>query len=420
MDLTESQRLLSKKYLAYSALSSMWFVGAIWLYFYRIFITDQQIGILDGVAFAIGLAAEVPSGALADKFGRGKIVRLGQVLAGSGLLIQAFGSSFIPFFVGQSIMMIGVSFASGADEALFFGKLNFKRESLQWRKLVTRGAQVSLVATLIATILGGWLYTIEPRIPWILSGLSFIGAAFLIWSIPDLKPVEARKKISEEVSDYLENIKIGFAYFRLPKLLLYVPILITVQGLFYAAGWGLLRLVLLDRFYFDPFWGSVAIASCGVITVGILSVIHRYAENMSEKRMIVLVALAAASSLILSLANIGLWGYFVILALYVGEHVLHPFISEVLNRQAADDQRATILSVASFLRTLPYVVLAPIIGYLNTQGKLEYFLIGWALLICLAVLLYLSLRKRDQNIEMLEDDLGTMMKKDDFVVPDQG
>ncbi|MEK7614032.1 MAG: MFS transporter [Patescibacteria group bacterium] len=413
MELTAEQRSLSRKYISYQVLTHMWFVGAVWLYFYRIFITDYQVGILDGMAFAIGLIAEVPSGALADKFGRDKVVKLGQILAGTGLLIQAFGSGLVPFFVGQSIMMIGVAFASGADEALFFDKLKFKRDSLDWRRLVTRGSQYALIGTLVATIVGGWLHTVNPRIPWMLSGISFISAAILIWSVTDNRIITARKSISAEFGDYVQNIKIGFSQFRLPKLWMYVPIIITVQGLFYAAGWGLLRLVLLDRFQFDPFLGSLAIASSGLITVGILALIHKYAENMSEKRVIILIALAAAASLLLSVANIGMWGYFVILALYAGEHVLHPFMSEVLNNRSPDDQRATVLSIASFLRILPYVFLAPLIGYLNTQGALEYFLIGWAILILIAVLIYMSLKKQDTHIK-LTDNLMKLEEKSDI------
>jgi len=53
-ELTYHQRWLSKKYLAYQFLTNLFFVGAVWLYFFRLFISDQQVGILDGFAFAIG------------------------------------------------------------------------------------------------------------------------------------------------------------------------------------------------------------------------------------------------------------------------------------------------------------------------------------------------------------------------------
>lgn len=400
--MTDIQRQLAKKYIAYRTLTSLWFVGAVWLYFYRIFITDHQVGILDGMAFAIGLLAEVPSGALADKFGRDKIVRLGQFFAGGGLLLQAAGSSFMPFFVGQTIMMIGVALVSGADEALFFEKLSFNRNSTQWRKLVTRGSQAALIGALFATIIGGWLHTINPRVPWVLNGVAFIVAALLIWTIRDERPKKIRQKFIPEVRDYMHNISEGFSQFHLQKLRLYVAYIVAVQGLFYATGYGLLRLILLDRFDFSPLWGSMAIASSSLITVGLLAYMHKNADNLSEKKVLVLIGLIAASSLLLSLANIGLWGYIVILALYASEHVLQPFMSEVLNNRAPEDQRATVLSVASFLKSLPYVFLAPIIGFLSVSDKLEYFLLTWAILILLALFVYTVAKKKDTYISLAD------------------
>lgn len=401
--MTDTQKWLCRKFLAYRVFSNLWFLGAVWLYFYRIFITDQQVGILDGMAFAIGLLAEVPSGALADKFGRDKMVRLGQVLAGAGLLIQVAGSSFVPFFVGQAIMMIGIAFVSGADEALFFQKLNFKRDSTQWRKLLMRGSQVALIATLAATTLGGFLHSINPRIPWILTGVAFIAAAFIIWPVKDTRPKSSRKHVMAEIKDYLHDIKTGFGQFRLPKLWLYVPIILTVQAIFYTASYGILQIVLLDRFHFSPFWGSIVVATSGLITVAMLTIMHKHADNLSEKRVITVISLSVAAALLLSLANIGAWGYAVIFVLYAGEHLLHPFMSEILNRHAPENQRATVLSVVSFLRTLPYVALGPIVGYLSTQGHLNYFLAGWALLVLLAVLVYLSIKKRDAQITPKEE-----------------
>lgn len=392
--ITKSQRKIEQTYLLYQLFSNMFFVSAVWLYFYRLFITDTQVGILDGIAFAIGLIAEVPSGALADKFGRSKIARLGLIFAGSGLFIQAFGGSFLPLFIGQSIMMIGMSFVSGADEALFFTKLDYNRESNQWRKLVTRGSQMALIGTLAATLLGGWLHTINPHIPWILNGITFFVAALLIWGLKDTSPIREKLSISDEVKTYFEGIVDGFKQFSSSELFRYVPIILTVQALFYATGWGLLRIVLLDRFHFDPFMGAVIIAVCSVVTIGILSGMHKYSEKINEKTAISLIAVSAAVSLIVSIPDIGFWGAGVIFALYAGERILYPFLSEVINNHANEQHRATTISVASFFKVLPYIGLAPMIGALNSNNHLEYFLLLWPVFIFLSICFYWMVGKK--------------------------
>lgn len=385
---TNNQKKIESTYLLYRLFSNMFFVSAVWLYFYRLFITDAQVGILDSMAFTLGLIAEVPSGALADKFGRGKIARLGLIFAGSGLFIQAIGGGFLPIFIGQSIMMIGMSFVSGADEALFFTKLDYNRESNQWRKLVTKGSQVSLIGGLAATLLGGWLHTINPHIPWILTGTAFFISALLIWELKDTQPTREKLSISDEIKTYFEGIVDGFQQFSSSHLLRYVPIILTVQALFYATGWGLLRIILLDRFHFDPFMGSVIVAACSVITIGILSGVHKYSEKIDEKIALSVIGVSAALSLLISIPDIGAWGAGVIFTLYAGERILYPFLSEAINNHANDQHRATTISVASFFKVLPYIGLAPMIGALNNNNHLEYFLLLWPVLIFLALGFY--------------------------------
>lgn len=405
----QDQLWLSRRFLAYKVLSNMWFVGAIWLYFYRLFITDSQVGILDGMAFAVGLVAEVPSGVLADKFGRDKLVKLGQLLAGLGYLIQAVGSSFLPFVVGQAVVMIGISFVSGADEALFFDKLQYKH-SVDWRRLMTRASQIVLLVSTMTYVVGAGMYAINPRLPWISVGLSFIGSVFLIWPIQEHRPPAKKQKIWPEITEHVSHIVAGFREFGAKKLFLYVPIIVILEGLFYAYGWGLLRLILLDRFHFSPFIGSLVVSGSSLVTVGIMSLMHKFADQLSEKRTIITIALFAAVSLLLSVSNIGMWGFFVIFALHAGEHIFQPFMSEILNYHTSEQQRATVLSVASFLRTIPYIFLAPIIGYLNSQSKLEYFLITWTILIAGAVWYYVSNNIRDAQITFSDEEDVTEQK----------
>ncbi|MFA4994180.1 MAG: MFS transporter [Bdellovibrionales bacterium] len=397
--ITNYQKTVVRTYLTYQCLSCLFFTSAVWLYFYRLFITDAQVGILDGLAFGIGLIAEVPSGVLADKFGRGRIARLGLILTGCGFIIQGLGSSIAPFFIGNSITMIGVSLTSGADEALFFAKINFDRNSAQWRKLVTRGSQMRLLGILTATLIGGWLHTINPRLPWILTGIAFLGSALLIWRVNDRDFVKEKLSVGKELKNHFRDIKDGFAQFCSHKFFRYVPLILTVQALFYATSWGLLRMVLLDRFHFDPMAGSVVVALCTLSTVAALSFIHHHAEKISEKLVLSSIAICAAASLLASIADIGAWGSGVILMLFSGESILRPFLSEIFNNLAREEQRATVLSIASFFRVLPYVVLAPIIGALNTNGKLDYFLLVFPALIGGALLFYLSQKKRDALIK---------------------
>ncbi len=404
-ELTQNQQSISRKYITYRFLTSLYFVTAVWLFFYRIFINDQQVGIVDALAFAVGLFAEVPSGVLADRFGRAKMVKIGLFLIATGMFTQMMGGLAL-IFVGQAVVMVGAAFVSGADEALFFEKLKFETTSSHWRKLVTKCSQASLVGGLLATFLGGWLHMVDPRLPWALTGSAFVVAATTVLSMKDSRGIKSRNKIGVELREYLSNIASGFAQFATPKLLMYVPIIVAVQCLFYTTDWGLLRVLLLGRFYFDPFWGAAVVSASGIITILVLGIIHKHADSFSEKYIISLVSLVAAASLLFSLFDIGYLGFFVIFALYAGEQILHPFMSEVLNNHTEDQQRATVLSVASFLRTLPYVILAPVIGYLSTQGSLNYFLVVWAVIICSAVIFYLALKKKDARIPFVEEVTG--------------
>ncbi len=161
-----------------------------------------------------------------------------------------------------------------------------------------------------------------------------------------------------------------------------------------------MRLVLLDRFHFSPFLGSVAIATSGLATEASLSLMHQHAAKLREKHVITSVSVVAVLCLLMSVFIVGYWGYLVVIGLYASEHLLQPFMSETLNYHASEDQRATILSVASFFATLPYVALAPLIGFLNFRGKLSYFLISWSGLIILALIIYLTNKRRDSKIQI--------------------
>lgn len=285
--------------------------------------------------------------------------------------------------------MIGSSLISGADDAFFFAKLNFDSSSTHWRKLSIKSGQVLLIAQVTATIIGSAIYTFDPRLPWLLSSGAFLGAAYLVWSVEGEEghePIRDNRPFSPQLAAYLRTLKSGFSHFYRPALRRFVPLILTVGGIFYASEWGLLKLVLLDRFGFSPFIGGLVVAVSSFSTIALLEIVHRIDRLISPRTIFITGTLVTVVALICAIVPLGNWGLFVIIALASG-HLMHPYLSEEIHRATDDSARATVVSVGSFLRTLPYIGLAPLIGALNNAGALPIFLVGWSGL-TLAALLY--------------------------------
>ncbi len=376
---------------------NVWFIEAIWVYFYRIFMNDAQIGILDATAFAVGLLAEIPSGALADRFGRARIVKLGIVLAAIGTAGQAFGD-FSVIIIFQSITMIGFAFMSGADEALFFEKLRFKKEGVEWRKLITKGGQMAYMASIIGIPVGSMLYAVNHELVFVLNGLIMAASGIALLGIRDAPHRSANDNdlvVSSAFSQYVTDIVKGFRLFGNRNLRGYVAIILAIQGLAYIFDWGLLKLLLMDRFGFSEQFGGWMMSIGGILVVSVLFVMARQAQYLHEKRVMNAIALGLITALLASVWASGALAIGVILLFFIVDAVLYPFISEALNTHISNKGRATALSVASFLKSIPYVLLAPLIGWLNTIGRLDVFLIGWSVVVIVALVYYNTQKKND-------------------------
>ena len=385
---------LEKRYITYQILRNVWLVGAIWLIYFRLFITDQQVGILDAVSFGIGLLAEIPSGAMADNFGRKKMIILGLICAGAGNALQGLANGYTALLIGQTLLTAGWAFCSGADTALFYESLGYAEGSSHWRKLVVRGGRAALMVTLLAEVVGAYLFRLSPRLPFIALGVVSFSAIAVIVGIHEAKII----KVKHTVAEYISGLKDGIKQLGHRNVIGYVPIIIVVQGLFYTYGYGLLRPMLLTRFNFSATAGSWVLFACGLLTFFITKLQQKYVDRVPEKAAFATITLAAVIALLAAVFPVGHAGLVLVAVLFAGEYLIEPWISDGLNKHVSSRHRATALSTASFLKALPYVLLAPVIGALNVRGKLQYFLVGQALLCVIALVVYVLLERTKQTI----------------------
>lgn len=162
----------------------LYFFLPIWYAFETQYASPAQLGVLYALAHLVQVIFEVPTGALADIIGRKKIIVLGLLIEGFSYIWISQTRSFEWLIVGYIVSGIGVTFISGSDTALSFDTL----KELKREKYYSRFAAISgiIIRTAIGfgALIGGYLFVVNSRIPYLLSGLSILfSAVFAIFYV---------------------------------------------------------------------------------------------------------------------------------------------------------------------------------------------------------------------------------------------
>lgn len=108
----------------YRFFSSFDITSAIWvLYLGYKGMSLTEIGLLEGIFHITGFLSEIPTGALADLFGRRKSMIIGRITSVLSAIIMLFSNSFIGFAIGFVLSSWGYNLNSGSEEALVYDTL---------------------------------------------------------------------------------------------------------------------------------------------------------------------------------------------------------------------------------------------------------------------------------------------------------
>ena len=115
----------------------------------------QEVFILKSVYSVAAVALEIPSGYLADVWGRRKCLIAGCMLFFLGYLCYSFTSTFAAFVCAELLLGIGQTLVNGADSALLYDTtLHFGKED-QYLRYEGRITMIGNFAEAIAGVFGG-------------------------------------------------------------------------------------------------------------------------------------------------------------------------------------------------------------------------------------------------------------------------
>jgi predicted MFS family arabinose efflux permease len=318
----------------------------------------QDVFLLQALFATVVLVMEIPSGYLADLFGRRVTLIAGCVFLGLGHSTLLFADSFWTFALFEILLGVGVSLVSGADLAMLY-------DSEQALK-TTPGRQQQAVARLF------WAHTTSETAAAIACSLLMvfalqavvlvqvvIGWVPLVLALSLVEPPGERLQKGAHGSNMLEIMRFLWkdsAVLRLTFLVLSIWALTT----FYAI-W-LLQRIWQDHdvplTYFGYLWAGLTLTT---------AVAGRYAQRIEQRfgARVVLVGIGLAPVAgYVGLASFGLLGGLVAsLAFAVSRGLGAVVLRAALNSRVPGRYRATVNSLVSFAFRGTFVVTAPLVGW---------------------------------------------------------
>lgn len=357
---------IHKLYL-FNFLTGLQFFGAISIPFFLFWgkLNYTQIFVLQAWFIAWVFILEVPTGTIADKFGRKVSLFLSALVLGFAVFIYSQIPNFYTFLIAEFLFALGVASFSGADKALLYDTLKETRRIKDSKHFFSRYALFNTLGIIIALPLGSIIagssilpYPDILTLPLLLTTFPMFLAALTALTMKEPKRIKPKENLLRV------GIK-GINYFRKHKVLRSFAIDMTlISAATFFIFW-LYQPLLLNAGMDIKLIGFVG-AAFNIVGVVLLYHVKLIDKTLGAKNMLFLTALVPALAFI-SLAFfknmlLVLLGIFVIAGLKL---LREPLFDSYMNKFIRSKERATVLSAISMLRNLIMIVFYPVVGFLS-------------------------------------------------------
>lgn len=370
-----------QKAYALNFLKNLFFFGAITVPFFIdwIRVDYTKMFVLQAWFTFWVFALEIPTGVVADRYGRRNSIALGAFFLSAGLFVYGMAAGYEILFLAEFLGALGIALISGADKALIYDSLIEMKRQKDARHFFARYETAGTVGMLVAFPAGSLFarsgivaYPASLPVTFLLTGIAGLIAVLVALTMNEPK----RKR---EVENFVESGFEGMRYLLRHKKLRELT----------------LNFSLISAATFFMFWfyqpiaqnAGIDIAYFGLIAAGfnlfgalLLMKLKWLEKKFGLLEIVFYTALLPGLLFIgVSLTN-SLW--LVVPAIFViaGSKFLRaPILSDFMNRHIESRNRATVLSAAFMIEKAAIAIMYPIVGLL-ADVSLGYALAGLGVL----------------------------------------
>lgn len=345
----------------------------------------QDVFILKSIFSVVAVTLEIPSGYLADVWGRKKCLVMGSILFFAGYVCYSFTGTFAAFIIAEILLGIGQTLVNGADSALLYDTTEYYKKEDQYLKYEGRITMIGNFAEAAAGIFGGLLAVYSFRYPFYGQAIvAFVGipASFALQGIPALH------KIKSTYSQIIGIIR--YSLFENKRLCYNIMFSGIIGAATLTMAWFIQPLLIhidMPTGYFGIIWTLLN------LTVGISALYSdRIEKYFGASKTFLIILFFIVGGYVALAYNLTYWGLIVVFVFYIFRGFATPILKGYINQIAASNSRATVLSIRNFVIRLMFAVIAPFVGWLNDFYSLKMALLVCAVIIFIPGLIFLFLQ----------------------------
>jgi len=337
-------------------------------------VTITQIGILWAIREFTVYIFEIPSGILADNFGRKNELIICFVFYILSFIMFYFGGSFFFFSMAFVLYGLGEAFRSGTHKAMIMEFLEY--HNIKGKKSMIYGStrSFSMLGSTVSSLLSIVLVSVinNLSILFLLSIIPYLLDLVLILSYPTYLNIKTKHRFTFK-EFYKSTIFLIINFFKnrdqrlvIADSALYNAIFKTIKDYVQLIMLGILTVSIIS----NPDEIELYIALIYSFLFFISAISSKYAYKLlsfKHKDYIlntIWLMMSVVSVFFIFTNNSITATLFVFSLLYILLNIRKPLMIEKISEVTNNNQRASILSVESQLTSLMIIIMAPIFGYL--------------------------------------------------------
>ncbi|MDV3426461.1 MAG: MFS transporter [Bacillota bacterium] len=367
------KRNIKLNYL-FTFLSRLDITSGVWMiYLASKGVTLTKLGILESVFHITSFFMEIPTGAIADIFGRKYSRILGRFMKIIGTILLISSNSYMFYLISFALTAVSYNLESGAGDALVYDSLKELKDEDSYMKVSGTNEVFFQISDTLSLVLGGILSNINYSYAYIASIMvaSFAFAESFLFQEPSSYKEDDKTSFFRQIR---ESFKIIYRKRKVGFLIIFSSIIsIFVTTMFYY-----FQNFIVGKGY-SKFTLGLILASASLLSAFCAFYTHKIERRLKEKGILIYLPIVLSLSF-WGIAATKFYVFFFILANAV-ESIIFITTSAYINKLIPSDKRATILSMESMVFSLFMIILFPLAGKLGDLLSLTFSFYVSAILI---------------------------------------